>query len=74
MIARQSQRRTASAGSTDVYERRLVVRDGSVAWMDQMDQFPKGELSGMIRTWIPESISIMGPNLFLPGLFSLNFV
>jgi hypothetical protein len=81
MIALQSRRTTTSTGSTDVYERRLIVGDGSVSWMHQMhrmqhlQQFSKDELSEMIRTWIPASISMMKPNLFsaLRHFHSISF-
>jgi hypothetical protein len=64
MIALQSRQTNTIPRTVNVYERRLIVRDGSIFGMNLMHQFSKYELPGMMRTWIPESISKIGPNLF----------
>jgi hypothetical protein len=55
------------AGNVNVDERRLVADDGSVGGMHQVS---RDELAGIIRTWIPESISTVVRPVFTQ--FHLN--
>jgi hypothetical protein len=49
---------------TDIYERRLVVCDGSICLMPHLGLFLKEEVAEMMSIWIPESILKIGSKLF----------